>query len=329
VTWTPGSCGTPSGSTADACARYGLQVPPLSATTQDALAAILPAAGGAVCNPVDTTVGVSAELFGRVLETVAADPGIDAIVPILTPTAVSPTERVLDSLPVRVPVAAVLLGQREALTLHGRVPVYSCATAAIRALSHAAAYAVTRSCEPGIVPDLTGIDKEAAAASIGAYLAGHPRGGWLDGSALEAVASAYGLPAASSMIAPGTEMRAGFVRDPLFGPLVQVGAGGVTADLVQDRSARLLPLTDRDALDMIGSLRMAPLLAGFRGMPPLDLAALTDVLHRAARLAADLPSVADLDINPLILYPSGCAAAGVKIRVAPASVIDPYLRELR
>jgi len=48
----------------------------------------------------------------------------------------------------------------------------------------------------------------------------------------------------------------------------------VTTDLVKDRSARLLPLTDRDAPDMIGSLRMAPLLAGFRDAPPLDVAAL-------------------------------------------------------
>lgn len=284
------------------------------------------------------TAGVSAGLFGRVVQIVAADPGIDAIVPILTPTAVSPTEQVLDSLPVQAPVAAVLLGQREALALQGRVPVYSSAAAAIRALGHAADYAAARLREPGTVPELTSIDKDAAEAAIGAYLAGHPQGGWVDGSVLDAVARAYGLPAATSTIAhdageaadrpPGTEMLVGFVRDPAFGPLIQVGAGGVATDLVTDRSARLLPLTDRDAQDMIGSLRMAPVLAGSRDAPPLDVTALTDALHRVARLAADLPSVAELDINPLILYPSGCAAVDVKIRIAPAPVIDPYLREL-
>lgn len=100
-------------------------------------------------------------------------------------------------------------------------------------------------------------------------------------------------------------MLVGLVQDPVFGPLVQVGVGGVTTDLVKDRAARMLPLTDRDARDMIGSLRMAPLLAGFRDAPPLDVAALTDVLHRVARLAADLPSVAELDINPLTPCPSG------------------------
>ena len=384
---------------ADACARYGLQVPSLSPATQEALAAILPAAGGAVTNPVDTTPGVSAELYGRVLQIVAADPGIDAIVPILTPTAISPTERILDSLTVQTPVAAVLLGQRETLTLHGRVPVYSSATAAIRALSHAADYAATRSREQGTVPEVTGIDKDAAEVAIGTYLTQYPQGGWLEGAVLDAVARAYGLPGVPSMIAhdteeatdaltafggrvamkalapglvhrsdehavvldvqtaaearsayrrlaarfgdrlsgvlvqqmipPGTEMLVGFVQDPVFGPLVQVGVGGVTTDLVKDRAARLLPLTDRDARDMIGSLRMAPLLTGYRDAPPLDVAALTDVLHRVARLAADLPSVAELDINPLILCPSGCTAVDTKIRVAPAHVIDPYLRELR
>ncbi len=80
---------------------------------------------------------------------------------------------------------------------------------------------------------------------------------------------------------------------------------------------------------MIASLRMAPLLAGFRDLPPLDVTALADTLHRVARLADDLPQVAELDINPLILYPSGCAAVDVKIRVADVAATDPYLRQLR
>jgi acyl-CoA synthetase (NDP forming)/GNAT superfamily N-acetyltransferase len=384
---------------ADACARYGLDVPPLAPATQDALAAMLPDTGAAVTNPVDTTAGISAELFGRVLETVAADPAIDAIIPILTPTAVSPTEQVLDALPVDSPVAAVLLGQPEALTIHGKVPVYTSTTAAVRAISHAADYAASRAREPGTVPELAGIDKDAATAAIGAFLAGHPQGGWLDGPALDAVTGGYGLPVAPStvahdaetavkaltalggsvamkalaaglvhrsdehavitgvqsadaareayerlaaqyggrlsgvlvqqMVPPGTEMLVGCVQDATFGPLVQVGAGGVTTDVIKDRSARLLPLTDRDARDMIGSLRMAPLLTGFRGSPPLDVAALAETLHRIARLASDLPSVVELDINPLILHPGGCTAVDVKIRAAKATAADPYLRQLR
>jgi acyl-CoA synthetase (NDP forming) len=131
------------------------------------------------------------------------------------------------------------------------------------------------------------------------------------------------------MVPPGTEMLVGCLQDATFGPLVQVGAGGVTTDVVNDGSARLLPLTDRDARDMIGSLRMAPLLTGFRGSPPLDVAALAETLHRIARLADDLPSVVELDINPLILHSSGCTAVDVKIHVAKATATDPYLRQLR
>ena len=386
---------------ADACARYGLQVPSLAAATQDALAAMLPPTGAAVANPVDTTAGVSPELFGRVLEIVSADPAIDAIIPILTPTAVSPTEQVLDDLPVTVPVAAVLLGQPEALTLHGQVPVYGSTTAAARALGHAADYAATRVRDRGTVPDLAGIDRDATATAIGSYLAGHPQGGWLDGAALDAVVRGYGIPAAPSavahdeeeaaaaltavggpggrvamkalaaglvhrsdehavilgigtgdaaraayrglaakygdrltgvlvqqMVTAGTEMLVGFTQDAAFGPLVQVGAGGVTTDLVKDRSARLLPLTDRDAREMISSLRMAPLLTGFRDLPPLDVAALTETLHRVARLAADFPSVTEFDINPLILHPEGCTAVDVKIHVGRDAATDPYLRQL-
>jgi acyl-CoA synthetase (NDP forming) len=89
-----------------------------------------------------------------VLETVAADPAVDAIIPILTPTAVSPTERVLDAQPVDSPVAAVLPGQPEALTLHAKVPVYTSTTAAVRAVSHAADYAASLIREPGTVPEL-------------------------------------------------------------------------------------------------------------------------------------------------------------------------------
>ena len=96
------------------------------------------------------------------------------------------------------------------------------------------------------------------------------------------------------MVPPGTEMLVGFVQDP---PSARSSRSARRRDhrLVKDRSARLLPLTDRDARDMIGSLRMAPLLTGYRGSPPLDVAALAEMLHRVARLADDLPSVVELE----------------------------------
>lgn len=131
------------------------------------------------------------------------------------------------------------------------------------------------------------------------------------------------------MVPPGQEFLIGVVQDAAFGPLVQVGAGGITTDLLHDRATRLLPLTDRDAGEMLRSLQIAPLLTGFRGAPPLDVSALTDVLYRIARLAQDIPQITEMDVNPVIVRPAGCVAVDIKIRVMPTKPTDPYLRRLR
>jgi acyl-CoA synthetase (NDP forming) len=107
------------------------------------------------------------------------------------------------------------------------------------------------------------------------------------------------------MAAPGVEVLVGVVSDPMFGPLVVFGAGGVQSDLWNDRAARLVPLTDVDAAEMIGSVRVAELLRGFRGAPPADTDALRDLLLRIGRLAEMVPEIAELDLNPVLVHPDG------------------------
>ena len=131
------------------------------------------------------------------------------------------------------------------------------------------------------------------------------------------------------MVEPGLELLVGVTQDDTFGALVQLGAGGVTTDLMADRSLRLLPLTDVDAREMLGSLRVTPLLTGFRGTEGCDVAAVEDTLHRVARLAEDLPQLSELEMNPLIVHSKGCAAVDLKIRLTPREATDPYLRRLR
>lgn len=132
------------------------------------------------------------------------------------------------------------------------------------------------------------------------------------------------------MAPAGVELVAGLNRDDLFGPVLMAGAGGVLTDLVADRQWRGLPLTDLDAADLIRSLRWAPLLAGYRGQPGADEAAVLDVLHRIARLAELAPEVAELDVNPLMAAPTGAVAVDVKLRLLPAREIpDAYTRRLR
>src|SRR5207244_7065794 len=106
----------------------------------------------------------------------------------------------------------------------------------------------------------------------------------------------------------GAELLAGVVQDPVFGPLVAFGPGGVLAELIGDAGFRIAPLTDIDAEELVLAGKAGRLVRGFRGAPAADTAALADLVHRLARLAADLPEVADLDLNPVIALPSGCIA---------------------
>ena len=94
------------------------------------------------------------------------------------------------------------------------------------------------------------------------------------------------------MIIGGTEVIIGVVQEPVFGPLVVFGLGGVATEVLGDHAARLAPLTTTDADDLIHSIRAAPLLLGHRGQPPAGVAALRDALLRISQLADDLPQVA-------------------------------------
>ena len=131
------------------------------------------------------------------------------------------------------------------------------------------------------------------------------------------------------MIAGGTELIVGVTDDHMFGPLVVFGLGGVTTEVLADHAARLTPLTDIDADQLIGSIRSVPLLRGYRGQPAADLGALRDLLLRVSRLADDLPEVTELDLNPVIARPDGVFVVDARIKVTPYRPQDPFLRKLR
>jgi acyl-CoA synthetase (NDP forming) len=116
-------------------------------------------------------------------------------------------------------------------------------------------------------------------------------------------------------ISGGAELLAGIVQDPVFGPLVAFGPGGVYAELIGDAAFRIAPLTDVDAEELVTQGKAGRLVAGFRGAPPADAAALTDLVERLARLADDLPEVAELDLNPVLALPDGCVAVDARVRL--------------
>lgn len=114
----------------------------------------------------------------------------------------------------------------------------------------------------------------------------------------------------------GTELLAGAVQDPVFGPLVAFGPGGILAELIGEARFRLAPLTDLDARELARSGKAGRLVAGFRSAPQADEAALVDLLLRLSLLADDSPEVAELDLNPVLALPDGCLAVDARVRIA-------------
>lgn len=119
------------------------------------------------------------------------------------------------------------------------------------------------------------------------------------------------------MVAGGVELMAGMTRDPLFGPLIAFGLGGIHVEILGDVRFRLAPLTDHDATGMVREIRSYRLLEGLRGQPPADVKAIEDVLLRVSHLVESIPEITELDLNPVFALPpgQGCVIADARIKV--------------
>ncbi|HKI93391.1 MAG TPA: acetate--CoA ligase family protein, partial [Gaiellaceae bacterium] len=138
-----------------------------------------------------------------------------------------------------------------------------------------------------------------------------------DEEEVRAAAERIGAPLlVQPMVRGGAELLAGAVQDPVFGPLVAFGPGGVLAELIGTAQFRLAPLTDIDARELVYAGKAGRLVAGFRGSPPADADALVDLMLRLSRLAEELPEVAELDLNPVLALPDRTTAVDARVRVA-------------
>ncbi len=138
------------------------------------------------------------------------------------------------------------------------------------------------------------------------------------------LAAAFGAEVlVQPMVPPGVACVVELVEDPAFGPVVGFGLGGVATELLGDRAWRAVPLTDRDAAELVDAPRAAPLLRGHRGAAPVDRAALADLLLRVGRLADDQPRVRALTLNPVLARPDGLSVLHANVRIGSADVPRP------
>ncbi|MGH7472746.1 MAG: acetate--CoA ligase family protein [Candidatus Methylomirabilales bacterium] len=126
----------------------------------------------------------------------------------------------------------------------------------------------------------------------------------------------------SRMAPPGTEVIAGLTQDAQFGPVVMFGLGGIFVEVYRDVSFRLIPLTEPDAAAMIREIKASPVLQGVRGGRSADLKALADLLLTLSRMAEENPEIAEMDLNPIIVYEEGLSVVDARVllhhKAAPA-----------
>jgi acyl-CoA synthetase (NDP forming)/GNAT superfamily N-acetyltransferase len=132
-----------------------------------------------------------------------------------------------------------------------------------------------------------------------------------------------------SMAPPGVACVVRSVEDPLFGPVVSFGLGGDASELLGDVAHRIPPMTDVDISDLVRSIRAAPKLFGHHGAAPVDVPALEDLLGRVSVLADEVPEVASLELNPVVVATDGLAVLSAAVRLGrPAGRSDGVRREL-
>jgi len=118
------------------------------------------------------------------------------------------------------------------------------------------------------------------------------------------------------MVTTGKETILGAKHDPIFGPLIMFGLGGIYVEILKDVVFRLAPIDQHEARQMVNSIKTIKLLKGVRGEKPSDLEALIDSLQRLSQLVTDFPEIEEFDINPLMVLEEGKGVRTVDVRIS-------------
>ncbi|MGZ5171951.1 MAG: acetate--CoA ligase family protein [Burkholderiales bacterium] len=118
---------------------------------------------------------------------------------------------------------------------------------------------------------------------------------------------------AAPMAGKGVEMIVGVTRDPQFGPVLMLGLGGVFVEVIRDVVFRALPVSKADVEEMLRDLRYKAMLDGTRGLPPVDKAALRELMLKVSALAGAHPEIMEIDLNPVIAHADGYTIADARM----------------
>ena len=115
------------------------------------------------------------------------------------------------------------------------------------------------------------------------------------------------------MAPPGVEVIVGMSKDPQFGPVLMFGLGGILVEVLKDVSFRIVPVTERDAGEMIREIKGYPILEGYRGQKPASIPALEKLIVKLSQFVEENPQIKELDLNPIFAYPDKAVAVDARI----------------
>jgi acyl-CoA synthetase (NDP forming) len=121
------------------------------------------------------------------------------------------------------------------------------------------------------------------------------------------------------MARPGVEVIIGMTKDEQFGPVLMFGLGGVLVEVLKDVSFRIVPLTKRDAAEMVREIKGYPLLEGYRGQEAVNISYLEELLLKVSDFVEQNPEIKELDLNPIIAYRDGAIAVDARIMLEEAA----------
>jgi acetyltransferase len=124
------------------------------------------------------------------------------------------------------------------------------------------------------------------------------------------------------MARKGTEVIIGVIRDPIFGPVLMFGLGGIFVEILEDVAFRAIPLSRHDATSMVEQIKARKVLKGVRGEAAVDKGALVDLLLKVSSIVEAYPELAELDLNPVMAYDDGYAIVDARIIVNQAVVLQ-------
>jgi acyl-CoA synthetase (NDP forming) len=116
-----------------------------------------------------------------------------------------------------------------------------------------------------------------------------------------------------TMAPPGVEVIVGMSKDPQFGPVLMFGLGGILVEVLKDVSFRIVPVTERDAREMVKEIKGYPILQGYRGQKPANIPALEQLIVKVSQFVEKNPQIKELDLNPIFAYPDRAVAVDARI----------------